>query len=61
MFTGSNPVAMTSASSSCSVPPAVTMECARTSSMPSVTSSTLGSASMGYQSLDSRIRLQPIS
>ena len=43
-----------------SVPSAVTIECARTSRMPSVTSSTFGAPSAGYQRLDGRIRLQPI-
>jgi hypothetical protein len=43
-----------------SVPSAVTIECGRTSVIRSVTTSTCGSCSAWYQSLDIRIRLQPI-
>ena len=54
------PVATTIASTSRSTPSRSTIACARISAMPSVTSSTLSRASAGYQSLEIRIRLQPI-
>ena len=44
-----------------SVPSAVTIARAVTSRIASVTSSTFGSVSAGYQRLEGRIRLQPIA
>ena len=54
------PVPKTIASTSRSDPSAATIERARTSLTPSVTSSTFGLPSARYQRLDGRIRLQPI-
>ena len=54
------PVATTSTSISRSTPSAVTIALPVTLAIGSVTSSTLSAASAGYQSLDRRIRLQPI-
>jgi len=60
MSTTLKPVPKMIASTSRSVPSAVTTERSRTSAMPSVTSSTLSRPSAGYQWLEGRIRLQPI-
>jgi hypothetical protein len=49
----------TIASTSRSLPSAVTIERSLTSRMPSVTSSTFGCWMAGYQSFDGRIRLHP--
>jgi hypothetical protein len=55
-----NPVPSTIVSTSRSVPSAVTTLCSRTSTTRSVHSSTCGSWSAGYHSLEIRMRLQPI-
>jgi hypothetical protein len=55
------PVAKTIVSSSCSPPSPSTIESSRTSRIPDMTSSTSGDAIAGYQSLDSRTRLQPMA
>src|SRR6266540_1713023 len=52
--------ASTSASTSRTVPSRVTIALPRTSAMPSFTSDTFARSSIGYQSLDSRMRLHPI-
>jgi hypothetical protein len=54
------PVPSTIVSSSISSPLAVTTDRSRTSRIPSLTTSVFGAVSAGYQSFDSRIRLQPI-
>ena len=54
-----NPVPKMIVSTSCSVPSAVTIDRSRTSTMPSVTTWTLGCDRAGYQSFDSSSRLQP--
>ncbi len=53
-------MATTIASTSRTVPSAVTIAFSRTSAMPSVTRSTLSRASIGYHVLEIRMRLQPI-
>ena len=55
------PVPNTIVSTSRSLPSAVTIECGRTSRIPSVTTSTFGCVSAGYHSLLGRMRLQPIA
>ncbi len=55
------PVATTSTSTSRSVPSAVTTPVGVTRAIGSVTSSTLSESSAGYQSLEIRMRLQPMS
>ena len=55
-----NPVAQMIVSAGRSVPSVVTIEWARTSAMPSVTTSTSGRVIVGYQSSEMRMRLQPI-
>ena len=55
------PVAQTIASTSCSAPSAVTIECSRISRIGDVSTSTFGWFSAGYQALVMRMRLQPIS
>ncbi len=55
------PVPKMIASTSRSVPSALTIERSRNSRMPSVTSSTLGLVKVGYHSLLGRMRLQPMA
>ena len=54
------PVATMIASTSRTVPSVLTIAFSRISAMPSVTSSTSSRASIGYQVLEIRMRLQPI-
>lgn len=57
---GRKPVAKMIESTGRCTPSPVTIECSRTSAIGAVTSSAFGAVSIGYQSLERRIRLQPM-